>query len=74
MILIYVLAGIFTATIAGVSTLVMGQSWWMGLASYVVAGMLTICVLAIFSAFATKANPHKAKGSVLGAGMPIGEH
>lgn len=74
MILIFALAGSFTATIAGVSALVMGQPWWVGLASYVAAGMLTVCVLAVFSVFATKASLRKAEGPRLGTGMPIGEH
>ena len=55
MILIFALAGTFTAMIAGVSALVMGQPWWIGLASYVAAGIITVCFLAVFSAFSTKA-------------------
>lgn len=74
MILIFALAGTFTAMIAGVSALIMGQPWWIGLASYVAAGMLTVCGLAVFSAFASKASLRKAEGPRLGAGMPIGEH
>jgi len=74
MILIFALAGTFTAMIAGVSALVMGQPWWIGLASYVAAGIITVCFLAVFSAFSTKAGQRKAEGPRLGAGMPIGEH
>lgn len=74
MILFFALAGTFTATLAGVSALVMGQPWWIGLASYIAAGMLTVGVLAAFAAFTFKASPHKTAGPVLGTGMPIGEH
>ena len=74
MILIFALAGTFTAMIAGVSALAMGQPLWIGLASYVAAGMLTVCVLAVFSAFASKASSRRAEGLRLGTGMPVGEH
>lgn len=54
MILIFALAGTFTATLAGISALIMGQSWWMGLASYLTVGMLTVGIIAIFTALSVK--------------------
>ena len=54
MILVFALAGTFTATLAGVGALLMGQSWWMGLASYMAAGMLTVLILAVFTAISLK--------------------
>ena len=54
MILVFALAGIFTATVASVTALVMGHSWWIGLASYIGAGMLTVLAIAIFATVAPK--------------------
>jgi heme/copper-type cytochrome/quinol oxidase subunit 2 len=74
MILVFALAGTFTATIAGVTALIMGQSWWIGLASYIAAGMLTVFVLGIFTTFALKAVPRRAEASARRAPMPLAEH
>ena len=74
MILVFALAGTFTATIAGVTALIMGQSWWIGLASYIGAGMLTVGILAVFTAFALKGSPRKANAPQMRAGMPLAEN
>lgn len=74
MILVFALAGIFTATIAAVSAVIMGQPWWIGLASYIGAGMLTVFVMAIFVAFGLKSTARKADMSSLGAHLPLAEH
>lgn len=74
MILVFALAGTFTATIAGVTALVMGHPWWVGLASYVGAGMLTVGILAVFAAFAVKSTQRKTDAPTLRAGMPLAEH
>lgn len=74
MILVFALAGTFTATIAGVTALIMGQSWWIGLISYIGAGMLTISILAVFSALAVKAGPRRADALPMRAGMSLVEH
>ena len=74
MILVFALAGTFTATVAGVSVLIMGHPWWIGLASYVGAGMLTVFILAIFTAFVLKAPASRADASRLRTGMPLAEH
>jgi len=74
MILVFALAGTFTATIAGVTALIMGQSWWVGLASYISAGMLTVGVLAVFTTFALKTRTHRADAPQMRAGMPLAEH
>lgn len=74
MILVFALAGIFTATIAGVAALVMGQPWWIGLASYAAAGMLTVFALALFTAFALKTTARKTDGATLRSRMPLAEH
>lgn len=70
MILVFALAGSFTAIIAGVTALIMGQSWWVGLVSYITVGMLTVSVLATFAAFAIKGGTDR---QAVGAGLPIGE-
>lgn len=74
MILVFALAGTFTATIAGVTALIMGHSWWIGLASYIGAGMLTVGILAVFATFAMKAGPRRANAPQMRAGMPLAEH
>ncbi len=74
MILVFALAGTVTATIAGVTALIMGQSWWIGLLSYIAAGMLTVLVLAVFTGFALKVAPRKADGQALRVRMPVAEH
>ncbi len=74
MILVFALAGTFTATIAGVTALIMGQSWWVGLASYIAAGMLTVFVLAVFMGLALKAAPRKADAQSIRVRMPLAEH
>jgi heme/copper-type cytochrome/quinol oxidase subunit 2 len=74
MILVFALAGTFTATIAGVTALIMGQSWWIGLASYITAGMLTVFVLGLFTTFVLKAAPRRAETSARRAPMPLAEH
>lgn len=74
MILVFALAGIFTATVAGITALMMGQPWWIGLASYIGTGMLTVFVLAIFVAFALKSTPRKADVLPLGGRLPLAEH
>jgi heme/copper-type cytochrome/quinol oxidase subunit 2 len=74
MIFVFALAGTFTATIAGVTALVMGQSWWIGLASYMAVGMLTVFVLAVFVGLALKAVPRKADAQPVRARMPLAEH
>jgi hypothetical protein len=73
MILVFALAGTFMATIVGVTTLIMGQPWWIGLASYIGAGMLTVCVLAVVAAFALKVAPRKTAASGLPAGMQLAD-
>jgi hypothetical protein len=67
MILVFALAGTFMATIAGITALIMGQPWWIGLASYIGAGLLTVLILAIFAAFSLKLAPRKPE-----AGLPAG--
>lgn len=74
MILVFALVGTFTATIAGVSALVMGQPWWIGLASYAGAGMLTVFAFAIFTAFALKAPARKTDNAPMRSHMPLAEH
>lgn len=74
MILVFALAGTFTATIAGVTALITGHSWWVGLASYISAGMLTVFILAVFTAFAVKAGTRKGDAPKLRARMPLAEH
>ncbi len=74
MILVFALAGTFTATVAGVTALMMGQPWWIGLASYMAAGMLTVCIFAAFTAFVLKAAPRKTETPMVRARMPVGEH
>lgn len=74
MILVFALAGTFTATIAGITALIMGQPWWIGLASYIGVGMLTVFVLAVFAAFALKTAPRKTEVAGLRSGMPLAEH
>lgn len=74
MILVFALAGTFTATLAGITALILGQPWWIGLASYICTGMLTVLVLAIFTAFALKMTSRKADTASLSARMPLAEH
>lgn len=74
MILIFALAGIFTATVAGVTALIMGQPWWIGLASYIGTGMLTVFVLALFAALALKSTARNADTPSLRARLPLAEH
>lgn len=74
MILVFALAGTFTATIAGVTALIMGQSWWIGLAIYIGAGMLTVGILAVFATLAMKTGPRRAGTPQMHAGMPLAEH
>jgi hypothetical protein len=74
MILVFALAGTFTATIAGVTALVMGQPWWIGLASYIATGMITVFILAVFTSLALKAKPHKADAQSIRVRMPLAEH
>lgn len=74
MILVFALAGTFSATIAGVTALIMGQSWWIGLASYIAAGMLTVFILAVFMSLALKAKPRKADAQSIRVRMPLAEH
>ena len=71
MILVFVLAGTFTATLAGAAALVMGHPWWIGLASYVATGMLTVLVLAVFTAITLKVAARKTDTSAPGAGMAL---
>ena len=73
MILVFALAGTFTATIAGVGALLMGQSWWMGLASYLAAGMLTVFILAVFTAISLKVAGRKTDAPTLRASMTLAE-
>ena len=73
MILVFVLAGTFTAMIAGVTAMIMGQSWWIGVASYVGVGMLTIGIISILSAFILKAGARSSPPR-LRAGIPLAEH
>lgn len=74
MILIFALAGTFTATIAGITALVMGQSWWIGLASYAATGLLTVFILGVFAAFAIKATSHRTDLPNLRARLPLADH
>lgn len=74
MILVFALAGTFAATVAAVSALVMGQPWWIGLASYVGAGMVTICFSAIFFAFAKNPTTATTKARKVLAHLPLAEH
>lgn len=73
MILVFALAGTFTATIAGVTALIMGQPWWIGLASYIAAGMLTVFVLAIFAALTMKITTRRTNGIALQSGLSMAE-
>lgn len=74
MILIFALAGTFTATMAGVTALMMGQPWWIGLASYIAAGMLTVFILGVFAAFTLKNPARKTDTPTLRNRMPLAEH
>jgi putative flippase GtrA len=74
MILVFALAGIFTATVAGVTALIMGQPWWIGLVSYIGTGMLTVFILAIFVTFAMKTTARRAGTRPLGGHLPLAEH
>ena len=74
MILVFALAGTFTATIAGATALIMGQSWWIGLASYIGAGTLTVGILAAFATFAMKVVPRRTGAPQIHAGIPFAEH
>lgn len=74
MILVFALAGTFTATIAGVTALIMGHSWWIGLASYIGAGMSTVGILAVFATFALKAGPRRTDAPQMHAGMTVADH
>lgn len=74
MILVFALAGTFVATVAAISTLIMGQPWWMSLASYIAAGMLTVCFLAVFFAFAKKPSTGTTKTPNLRGHLPLAEH
>ena len=49
MILVFALVGTFTATLAGVTTILMGQSWWMAVINYIGTGMFTVAALAALS-------------------------
>ena len=71
MILVFALAGSFTATIAGVTALIMGQSWWIGLVSYIGAGMLTVLILAAFTAFTVKTKTRKPDQLSVRAGLTL---
>lgn len=74
MILVFALTGTFAATIAGVTALIMGQSWWIGLANYIGAGMLTVSILAVFAALAMRTGPRRAAAPQMRAGTPLAEH
>ena len=74
MILVFALAGTFTATIAGITALIMGQPWWIGLASYISVGMLTVFVLAVFAALVLKTAPRTTEVASLRSGMLLAEH
>ena len=74
MILVFALAGTFTATLAGVAALIMGQSWWIGLASYIASGMLTVFVLVIFTTFTLKGTSRKTDTSPLRSQLPLADH
>ena len=71
MILVFALAGTFAATVAAVSALAMGQPWWIGLASYIGAGMVTVCFSAVFFALAKKPAKFAAKAPNLRAPLPL---
>lgn len=74
MILVFALTGTFTATIAGVTALIMGQPWWIGLASYIATGMLTVFILAVFAALALKNTARKSAVPRLDDLMQMAEH
>ena len=74
MILVFALAGTFTATLAGVTALIMGQSWWIGLASYIASGMLTVFILVIFTTISLKGTARKTDTSPLQTHMPLADH
>ena len=74
MILVFALAGSFTATIAGVTAMMMGQSWWIGMASYIGTGLLTVFVLGAFTAFGFKTPARKADHSKGRSGLTLAEH
>ena len=74
MILFFALAGTFAATVAAVSALIMGQPWWIGLASYISAGMLTVCFSAVFFSLAKKPLKSAAKVPNLRAHLPLAEN
>ena len=74
MILIFALAGTFAATVAAVSALIMGQPWWIGLASYISAGVLTVCFSAVFFSLAKKPSKSAAKVPNLRAHLPLAEN
>ena len=74
MILIFALAGTFAATVAAVSALIMGQPWWIGLASYISAGVLTVCFSAVFFSLAKKPSKSAAKVPNLRPHLPLAEH
>ena len=74
MILIFALTGTFTATIAGVTVLIMGQPWWMGLASYIAAGMITVSISAVFTALSLKSSMRTSEVPTLRELIPLAEH
>ena len=74
MILVFALVGTCAATIAAVSALMMGQPWWIGLASYIGAGMLTVCFSAVFFVFTQKSNKATTKTPNLRVPLPLAEH
>ena len=74
MILVFALAGKFTATVAAITVLIMGQSGWVGLASYIGVGALTVFVLAAFSAFTLNTTARKPDHPTARSGMTLAEH
>ena len=74
MILVFALAGTFMGTLAAITALVAGQSWWMGLLSYIGAGMLTVGILSLFTVFVLKNTARKTGAARLHAHMPLAEH
>lgn len=74
MILSFALVGSFTATIAALVALLTGQQWWVGLAAYIGAGMLSVGLMAALAAVTLNFGARKTEVARLRAGMPLADH
>jgi hypothetical protein len=74
MILAFALIGSFAATLAAAVALLTGQSWWIGLASYMGAGLLTVCIAATLTAVTLNSGTRKTEVARLRTGIGLAEH